>query len=248
MKRRFFINPSQTQESEIIIPEPDANHIKNVLRLKQGDLIILFDGKGKEFNARIEAFSPQGVKISILSHINSSTESQAHITIAQGFLKDKKMDVLIRQLTELGINAWIPFFAERSIAKPDKNRLYARTQRWEKIARESLKQCRRTAIPGIYPCLDYEDMLAHSNSCELKLIFWEQDAVNRESIFQIQAEQNCKKIFAILGPEGGLSSKEVEAAINKGFTTASLGPRILRAETATIAVSTLLQHFFGDLK
>ena len=248
MKRRFFIKSSQTIESEIIIPEPDANHIKNVLRLKQGDPIILFDGKGKELNARIEAFTPYGVKVSILNIINSSTESPVQISIAQGFLKEKKMDALIRQLTELGINTWIPFFAQRSIAKPDKKRLATRTQRWEKIAKESLKQCRRSRIPEIHPGLTYEEMLDYSKSCDLKLIFWEQDSVKHESIFKIHAKQSHKKIFAILGPEGGLSNKEVETAVNKGFVTASLGPRILRAETAAIAVSTLLQHFFGDLK
>lgn len=248
MNRRFFINPSQTEEPEIIIPEPDANHIKNVLRLKQGDSIILFDGKGKELNARIEAFSSQGVHVSILNMLNSLTESPIHITIAQGYLKDKKMDILIRQLTELGINTWIPFFAQRSIPNPDPKRLAARTLRWKKIAKESLKQCRRTRIPEIFPGLTYDEMLNHSKSFDLKLIFWEKDTAGHDSVLKENPDQKYKKIFAVLGPEGGLSKKEVEKAADKGFITASLGPRILRAETATIAASTLLQHFFGDLK
>ncbi|QTA83909.1 Ribosomal RNA small subunit methyltransferase E [Desulfonema limicola] len=256
MKRRFFINPEQIpeqiKESKIIIAEPDANHMKNVLRLKQQDFVILFDGKGKEFDAVIDKFIPEGVQVSILGKINSSKESRAQITIAQGFLKEKKMDVLIRQLTELGINKWIPFFAERSIAKPDKKRLASRTQRWEKIAQESLKQCRRSCVPEICPSLSYENMLAYSENCDLKLVFWEQtpenQQANQESIFKIPAAQNHKNIFAVIGPEGGLSTKEIELAENKGFTTASLGPRTLKAETASIAATTLLQHFFGDLK
>jgi len=247
MNRRFFIDPLLDITSPVRLSGSDANHIKNVLRLGPGSPIILFDGKGGEYEGRIESLSSDNVRVSVSAPIMSATESQTDITIAQGFLKDKKMDLLIRQLTELGITRWVPFFAERSVSRPNPKRLTARKARWEKIARESLKQCRRTKMPEITDTMKFDSMLETGKIADIRLIFWENNMGENQSPFRKERKKKTASIFAVIGPEGGFSSTEVRKANAMGFETAPLGPRILRAETAAIVAAALLQHFFGDL-
>jgi 16S rRNA (uracil1498-N3)-methyltransferase len=244
--RYFFIEPSEISGATSIITGSDARHIKTVLRLKPGDKIGLFDGRGFEYRAEIIAFSPESINVSITDCFPSTAESPVHIVIAQAFLKEKKMDGLVRHLTELGVTKWIPFFAERSVSRPDKKQISTRTQRWKKIAKESLKQCKRGRILEIGETVSYGEVLTLGESCDLKIIFWENEfkLVHTELP---KPNRQIKTIFAVLGPEGGLTSREIEIARNRGFVTAALGPRILRAETATIAATVLLQYIFGDM-
>jgi len=156
------------------------------------------------------------------------------------------MDGLVRQLTELGVTKWIPFFAERSVSRPEKKQISARTQRWKKIAKEALKQCKRGRIMEIGATVSFEEVLNLGESCDLKVVFWE----NEFRLVNTQLPKHSRQIntiFAMLGPEGGFTSREIESARDQGFVTAALGPRILRAETATIAASVLLQYVFGDM-
>ncbi|GBC63126.1 16S rRNA (uracil(1498)-N(3))-methyltransferase [Desulfonema ishimotonii] len=247
MERRFFADPARISGPELTLSGPDANHIRNVLRLKPGDRIRLFDGTGAEYAADIAAFDPDGVRVAVLGPVRTETESPAEITIAQGFLKDKKMDGLVRQLTELGITRWIPFMAVRSVARPDAKRLAARRQRWEKIVRESLKQCRRSRVPEITDTVSFEEMLRLAGPADLKLMFWEDQRMSPAFDLRALPARRYQRVFAVLGPEGGLSREEADQAGAAGFLSATLGPRILRAETATIAACTLLQHCFGDM-
>ncbi|MGD9334062.1 MAG: RsmE family RNA methyltransferase [Desulfobacterales bacterium] len=244
--RHFFIEPSKIFGSTSIITGSDARHIKTVLRLKPGDKIGLYDGRGFEYRAEIISFSPEGINISITDRFPSTAESPVQIAIAQAFLKEKKMDGIVRQLTELGITKWIPFFAERSVSRPDNKQIKARTQRWKKIAKEALKQCKRGRIIEIGETVSFEEMLDLGESFNLKIVFWESEfkLVNSELP---KPDRRIKTIFAVLGPEGGLTSQEIESARNRGFVTAALGPRILRAQTATLAASVLLQYIFGDM-
>jgi 16S rRNA (uracil1498-N3)-methyltransferase len=238
--RRFFTDALLTESSIIIITGSEANHIRNVLRLSAGDKIILFNGNGNEYLAEIVSLSSDGIETAILHPIESSRESPADIIIAQAFLKEKKMEELIRPLSELGISRWIPFIAERCVARPDEKRLCSRYERWKSIAKESLKQCRRTKAVDISPVLSFEQVLEIGQDCDVRLIFWE------KAVEAIPAQGS--KIIALLGPEGGFAESEVKMAQNVGFRAATLGPRILRAETATIAASALLQYRFGDLQ
>lgn len=245
---RFFIDPSEADASVPVISGTDANHIKNVLRLKPGDNILLFDGKGVEYEARITALSSKRVEVSILHRFLSTTESPVQMTVAQAFLKDRKMDTLIRQLTELGITKWVPFISARSVPRPNKKRLAARKERWEKIARESLKQCRRGRVMEIGSVVSFENALNMGKACDLKILFWEKETEPADFKFLPSDDSPYDKVFAVLGPEGGFTPAEIEIARDFGFVTATLGPRILRAETATIAACTLLQFFLGDMK
>lgn len=264
--RRFRIDPSEMEAAAaatagesgkpgpgvppgivVALSHGDASHARNVLRLKPGDPVRLFDGRGREYDARISAVSAGGVQVSVTGASAPDAESPVAITIAQGFLKERKMDELIRPLTELGISRWIPFIAERSVARPDARRLPARKTRWEKIAAESLKQCRRSRVPEIGEVLTFGEMLHAAAGQDLRILFWEKASGPARDLFSLAGDTPCESVFAVLGPEGGLSEEEVEAAVAAGFQVAALGPRILRAETATVAAAALLQYFLGDL-
>jgi 16S rRNA (uracil1498-N3)-methyltransferase len=244
--RRFFVEHKNSQCSTLSITGSDAKHIQKVLGLKKGDTIGLFDGKGFEYEAKIVGFSAGNVNVSVIREFSSNTESPLKITVAQGFLKEKKMDTLLRQLTELGITRWIPFYAERSIARPDKNRLRARVERWKKIAMEALKQCGRGWVTEIVEPCSFQDMLAAGQSSDLKIVFWENEQTPIEAKLN-DAGAVIHEAFVVIGPEGGLSDPEIEQARKQGFVTAAMGPRILRAETATIAACSLVQYLFGDM-
>lgn len=245
--RRFFIEQSKITSTKIFITGSDATHIKKVLRMKSGDRIGLFDGRGFEYEARIENLLAGSVEVSITKRFLSVSESPVQIIVAQALLKDKKMDSLARQLTEIGVARLIPFTSIRSVPRPDEKRLSARRKRWEKIAIEALKQCGRGHVTEIGETTTFNDVIKIDDECELKIVFWENESKPVSDAVQQVHDRHYRKILAVLGPEGGFSEKEIEDARACGFATASLGPRILRAETAAVAACTILQYIFGDM-
>jgi 16S rRNA (uracil1498-N3)-methyltransferase len=245
--RRFFIENADFIGSQAVISGSDARHIKTVLRLKTGDAVEIIDGTGMEYTAQITGFLSGTVALRILEKRISKTESHVKITIAPGMLKDKKMDELVRRLTELGISCWAPFFAARSVPRPAPRRLASRTARWQKIAVEALKQCRRSHMPEINVPVAFKEILSLSQGSDLKVIFWENQAPDTVSSNLVPGDKSCRKIFVLLGPEGGFTHEEIELARSCGFVTASLGPRILRAETAVVAAAVMMQFIFGDM-
>lgn len=241
----FFIEKAGRNDSILSITGSDARHIKTVLRLKPGDKIGLFDGKGFEYEAKIVDCYPGKIQVSLIRRFESTAESTRQIIVAQAFLKEKKMDGLVRQLSELGIVKWIPFMAERSVPRPDKKQLSTRKKRWEKIAIEALKQCRRGRIMKIGETVSFEEMLNLSQTYDFKVAFWEGELKPVSASLPFGNQINS--VFAVIGPEGGFTQKEIEKARDCGFITAGLGPRILRAETAAVAACALLQYLFGDM-
>lgn len=247
--RYFFLENLKAPDllSKVFIGGSDARHIKNVLRLEPGDIIGLFDGKGAEYKAKITAFHKTGVEVSIIGQFQKKTGSELQIIVAQALLKDRKMEGLIRQLTELGVSTYLPFISQRSVSRPEGKRQILRAERWRKIAKESLKQCRRAQVLNIENIVTFEGMLNFSVDSDLKIAFWEEAAESMQSAVHLKDRRKVKKIFAILGPEGGFASEEMDIAREVGFVMASLGPRILRSETAAVAACTILQYLFGDI-
>lgn len=243
--RYFYINPDQLASPCPLITGAEAGHIRLVLRLKPGDIIALADGAGFHYKAQILQITAEGVALKILEKFLAASESPVRISIAQALLKDRKMEDLIRPLSEIGIHRWIPFVAHRSVPRPEAKRT-ERSARWEKIAREALKQCRRGRILKIDPVVSFDQALELGKSCDLRIVFWENASEKLDP-----EKRNCGKpirsIFAMLGPEGGFTEDEIQKAKTSGCLCVSLGPRILRAETATLAASSILQHLFGDL-
>jgi len=244
--RRFKIDAKVLGRNTAIVTGPEANHMVNVLRLKAGDPVTLFDGSGLDYAAIIKTVSKDEVRLSIEAQRRSTAESPVRITVAQGFLKEKKMDTLVRQLTELGISRWIPFFGARSVPRPDAGRLAKRAVRWQKIADAALKQCRRAQSLQIEAATDFKGMLQQADRAAVRLLFWEEEDRAFPGSGHLP-NGDPQDVFVVLGPEGGLTAEEADRARKAGFQSVSLGPRILRAETATLVAGSLVQYLFGDL-
>jgi 16S rRNA (uracil1498-N3)-methyltransferase len=241
--RRFFISPDQIIKKEPLLTGADAHHLRSVLRLKVGDVIIVFDGQGQEYQARIAAIGPETVTLTVLFPLTVHSDSPLELVLAQGYLKDKKMDLLARPLTEIGVTRWIPFRAGRSISVPDSMRLQARHQRWQKLAQEAVKQCGRSRPMAIEPALSLETVLALAQGYDLKLIFYEK----AQSLSLARHQHHCPaKALILVGPEGGFEPGEVAQAEAMGFCVVGMGPRILRAQTAALTACALVQFCFGD--
>ncbi|UCF95469.1 MAG: 16S rRNA (uracil(1498)-N(3))-methyltransferase [Desulfobacterales bacterium] len=245
--RHFFIEPSAVNAQVVVIGGSEARHIKNVLRLQPGDIIRLFDGTGWEYEAVINDLFAGRVETAILRKFPAPAESAAEIIVAQAFLKEKKMDTLVRQLSELGVRQWLPFACARSVPRPAATRLAGRLARWRKIAQEALKQCRRADLLTVNAPMSFADVVNFGQTCEIKFIFWENASSGLDSAAVEARERRQRRILLMLGPEGGFTSGEIEHARNQGFVVAGLGPRILRAETATVAACALIQFLFGDM-
>jgi len=245
--RYFFVDPSQVSGSQAVIQGSEASHIKNVMRLKRGDALSLVDGTGVEYRALIDRLVPGRVELSITGRQRSAGIAPIRIHAAQGCLKEKKMDRVVRQLSELGVARFIPFVCERAVARPESGRAAYRGERWRKIAVEALKQCRRGDLMGIGNLTAFENILESGRGHDMRIMFWEGAAEPLAAQRMPSAAADSLSVLVVLGPEGGFSEKEAAAAAAAGFWIARLGPRILRAETAAVAACAIVQYLFGDL-
>ncbi|MBF0452017.1 MAG: 16S rRNA (uracil(1498)-N(3))-methyltransferase [Candidatus Magnetomorum sp.] len=242
--RRFYLSADAIQNGEAAICGADAHHIKNVLRSEKGDILQLIVTDGQSYRARIKSFSKNQVYTEIIAQENISQTSDLHITVAQSILKDNKTDTLIRQATELGADRWISFVSERSIVRPNVDRMNKKVKRWQVIARSAAQQCRRLRIPDIHEdLLDISDIFSLISGKETRgFFFWEGSQIMLES----NIKPTPRSVILVFGPEGGFSEKEAKHASDSGFMITSLGPRTLRAETATIAGLSIMQYLYGD--
>ncbi len=239
--RRFPVNHSKIIDNQVNISGSDYNHIVKVLRLKQGDEVGLFDETGREYLGEITQINSREVIISISATKSIETESKLSITLLQGIPKGDKMDLIIEKATELGVKQIVPVVTERS-----QIRYTHKIQRWRRIAAESLKQCRRFNAPKINEVVNFDQALKNNINSQLSLIVYEKSQVNLK--YKIRNASQCiDNISIIVGPEGGFSGEEVTIAEESGFIQIGLGPRILRTETAAIAMISILQFEFGDI-
>ncbi len=244
--RYFFVPPEDLGEQTVVIAGQEARHMGKVLRLKPGMVVGLCDGGGLQGEARIAAMTRERVTLEVLRCYPSPREPAGELVVAQALLKDQKMDLLLRQLTELGITGWQPFISQRSVPQPDARRQAGRTERWARIAREAVKQCRRGRVPDLAGVEPFEGVLQCGSLFDERLLFWEGARQALPSL----PENICgasRKILMVVGPEGGFTEAEAARADACGFRLTALGPRILRAETAAVAACALVQHLYGDL-
>ncbi|WP_321492798.1 RsmE family RNA methyltransferase [uncultured Desulfobacter sp.] len=241
--QKFLIGKEALTADKVVIHGQDAKHICKVLRLKPKDAVSMTDGHGTDFTGCIEKISPDLVEISIVSEKKSLTESPLDLTLCTAMLKHNKMDEIIKQITQLGVTRWIPFYCKRSIPLSDKKKEGKQIERWQTIARESLKQCRRSCLVEIMPAMDFEQVLAFSKECSHKIAFWE--ASDRP--LAPPDTQGSHSAVVLIGPEGGFEEEEIRLAVESGFVSYSLGPRILRAETAAVCACGLVQYLLGDM-
>ncbi|HHU70024.1 MAG TPA: 16S rRNA (uracil(1498)-N(3))-methyltransferase [Thermoanaerobacterales bacterium] len=247
---KFFVPPEHIFESKALIEGQEALHIYKTLRLKKGQKIHIFDGTGIDYFCEIQSIQKNLVEVNILDKYTSYTNPPIDVTIFQCLPKANKMDFIIQKTTELGISTIVPVISDRTVVKIEsEKKLYARVERWKKIALEACKQSNRSYIPNIYKILSFEDcfnteMITNS---QLLIVLWEEEkAKNLKDILR-QNKNGLKRVCFFIGPEGGFIKEEVDLIIQRGGIAASLGPRILRTETAAITVLSILMYELGDL-
>ena len=229
----------------IELTDEDYRYIKNVLRLRPGEAIALFGYRGHEYQALIHEIAGGKVLVKIAG-VQTLPESNIQITLAQALPKGDKMDFIVQKATELGVNGIIPFHSSRSIPKLLESKALERVKRWRKIALEAARQSGRGDIPEIEEITTYPELLKRTDRKGLNLIFWE--AESGCGIKQIlRNEQNAEpnNFFIAVGPEGGFSGEEVQAAITAGMTSVSLGKQVLKVETASLAILAIIQYERG---
>jgi 16S rRNA (uracil1498-N3)-methyltransferase len=242
---RFYVPTPQIEKGMLRVEGNEVKHIRRVLRLKAGDEIIVFDSLGKEYEGTIIEETTSSVVIKIQNIFLSERDSPLDVTLAQSLLKGEKMDYLIQKATELGVREIIPFFSSRSVPLLEKSGRLKRHHRWGRIAIEASKQCGRGVVPKIEPLQDYSEMLQIASPGSLRLILWEGEGDPLKEVLERSKEKTG--IFFIIGPEGGFSQEEVEEAKRAGFIPVTLGRRILRAETASLCLLSILQYEQGDI-
>jgi 16S rRNA (uracil1498-N3)-methyltransferase len=242
---RFYVETPHRIGDEIEISGAEARHIQRVLRLKEGDEIVLFDGKGREYwgtivNQRLHRITVKIGKTSI-----PRRESPIDVILGQGLLKGDKMDYVFQKATEMGVSAIFPFISSRTVPILSGERAERRWSRWKRIVVESAKQCGRTIPPRVEDIRDFRSILEQPFHGFAKLILWEKEERSlRERMMEI--DKNAKKFLFLVGPEGGFRDEEISDAKGTGFIPVGLGPRILRSETVGVAVLSILQYEFGD--
>lgn len=243
----FFISPDQIKDNYVILKGEDRHHLLNVLRQGPGDEITVLNGKGEEYLVRITGTTADQVNGEIVRQVERQTEPRVKITLVQSLPKADKLEWILQKNTELGVSRFQPVFTERSNIKLDQATQGRKLERWNKIIREAAEQSGRQIIPVLEPIRRWSEMFASLSEGGLVLIPWEGEA--GQSLKQVLERQSeiPGSVTVLIGPEGGFSLKEVEEAKEKGAISVTLGPRILRTETAGLVVASALLYHFGDL-
>lgn len=208
------------------------HQLRHVLRLRDGDQVAVFDGRGQEWLAQLA-----GDALELLNPVDRCVEPQTQLTLYQATIKPARFEMVLQKGTELGVSRFVPFTAERSGAAGE------RAVRWRAIAVEAAEQSGRQVVPEIAPVLSFEEAIADATSRGVPFMPWE--GADRPKLSSVH--RPCRQLALLIGPEGGFTESEVERARARGAVTVSLGRRILRSETAAIVAAALLLHLNGEL-
>jgi 16S rRNA (uracil1498-N3)-methyltransferase len=237
IRRRFFAPPNSIRDGKAILPEDQAHHLKKVLRIRAGEIVEIFDGKGRGYTGEVEL---QGSDV-FISGLQSlpSRESTRRLILAAALIKPAKFEWMLQKATELGVDEIVPLNTRLSDLKISAGKTALRMDRWDRIVNEASKQSRRFAAPQVHAPLGFSDFLAAKPlaAC-IRILFYEK----AQEPFQIKPDMLANGIVLCIGPEGGWDGGEIEQAKDAGYKIFGLGPRILRAETAAIAALAIVQH------
>ncbi|MGE6488381.1 16S rRNA (uracil(1498)-N(3))-methyltransferase [Paenisporosarcina sp. NPDC076898] len=243
--QRYFIQEPFVDEMAVISGE-DAKHIQKVMRMQEGQSIIIVS-EGQAYEATIERFDGQDVRVKKSLDALRSNELSIQVTICCGLPKGEKLDLITQKATELGMHELILFEAERSIVKWDAQKGSKKQQRLQKIAKEAAEQSHRNVVPSIQDIVTFKQLLQITEKYDVCFVADEEDAKleKRTRFAEILSKMNGQhSICVVFGPEGGLSRTEIQALMERGFQSISLGPRILRAETAPLYVLSAISYEF----
>lgn len=235
---RFFSSPENFDSASVVLSESETRHLRDVLRLSVGSIIRVFDGSGCEYECSVETIGKHETRLSLINEISpTAPESTLDLTVAAAITPGEKFDLAIQKSVELGVRQFIPLTTARCEVKlKDAER---RIERWRRIAFEAAKQCGRARLMVVESVVAFNTVFDETKSPIV--IFSERDGVSFDSI-KIDG-----RLTAVYGPKGGWTDEELTLARNSGANVITFGGRILRAETAAIAITAILQHRFGDM-
>jgi len=246
---RFQVPPGDISNGLARVKGDELQHLARVLRLAAGDPVVVFDGQGREYMGVIECLDKTEAVVRVQSSTYCNRESPLEIWLAQGLPKGDKMELIIQKGTELGVRGIVPLVTERAVVKLEGKKKDQRQSRWQKVAVEAAKQCRRTVVPEIISARTIKQFLSGLSRECLVLIPWEEGGQPLKRVLREKEAHflTAKPVYILIGPEGGLDEKEVGLAQNAGGIPVTLGPRILRTETAGLAVLAAVMYEWGDL-
>jgi 16S rRNA (uracil1498-N3)-methyltransferase len=238
---RVFVDVPLAAGTTVALTGDAANHVTRVLRLREGDALALFDGRGGEYAARISQMQRGGVRVDVSEHSAIERESPLELTLLQSIARGERMDLIVQKATELGVTRIVTFASERSVVRLDATQAERKTGHWRAVAVAACEQCGRNRIPLVEVPVDY--MTAIGVEAALKLLL---DPVASAPL--TGRGTDARSIALLVGPEGGFTDAESELARRAGFEPRHMGPRVLRTETAAISALAALQATAGDLR
>lgn len=242
---RFFVSPEQIDREKhtVTITGPDVNHIRNVLRMKLGEELDVTDGQdGREYRCAVRSFGENSVDCELRFVREEGVELPGRIHLFQGLPKADKMELIIQKAVELGVYRILPVETKRCIVKLDEKKAESRTARWQQISESAAKQSRRGIIPEVTKPLQFRKALELAEGMDLKLIPYELAEGMAKTRQLIESARPGQDIAVFIGPEGGFDEEEIREAAERGIEPITLGKRILRTETAPLAVLSWLMY------
>lgn len=245
---RFFADEQQLKNEFVNITGDDYNHIRNVLRMKTGEEVLLSDGHDREYSGRIESYddSARSVQIKITDVFGKSRELPAKITLFQGYPKGDKMEQIIQKAVELGAYEIVPVIMNRCVARPDNKKAERKVERFNSIALSAAKQSKRGIIPKVTEVMSFEQALLYAKNLDYVIIPYECASGMEHSKSVMKEAARHSTIGVFIGPEGGFDGKEAASVIEMGGHDISLGHRILRTETAGMTVLSILMYMLEE--
>jgi 16S rRNA (uracil1498-N3)-methyltransferase len=239
---RVYVDEPLASGSRVTLGGSAAGHLTRVLRLRPGEALTLFNGTGGEFAAGIDTAHGGKVTAVVGEHLARERESGLELTLAQGVSRGERMDLVLQKATELGVTAVVPLLTERSVVRLDERQAQRKLAHWRAIAIAACEQCGRNRLPQLTLPQGLGEFLRGPAAGAMRLLLSPMGTATLNDL-----KSPASVVTVLIGPEGGLTDAEQEAAVAAGFTAVRLGPRVLRTETAALAAVTLLQRQFGDL-
>jgi 16S rRNA (uracil1498-N3)-methyltransferase len=242
---KLFVPREQWGKTGVAVRGEDARYLTRVLRLGFGDTVTVLDGEGRAFEAVIQSTGADEVNLVLAREVALETEPAVEVSLFQALPKGDKMDLVVRQATELGAARIVPVITERVVVRLDAARASRRQERWQKIAREAARQCGRPVVPVVEPVLSFATALTLLEPGAFGIMPWEGEEL--VSLRQCLSGRKPEAVSIFIGPEGGFALHEVETARAQGVVTVTLGRRILRTETAGMVTIALLLYALGEI-
>ena len=238
--QHFFVTPSQVKDGKIFVEGSDVNHMKNVLRMRPGEELMVSDGNNLKYLCAVEEYGEGGAVLRILEEMQTDTELSSKLYLFQGLPKQDKMELIVQKAVELGAYQVIPVSTRRSVVKLDEKKALKKVERWQQIALSAAKQAGRGYIPQVADVMSYPEALSYAKKLDVVLIPYELAEGMKETKEIIESIVPGQSVGIFIGPEGGFEKEEEELALEWGAKAVTLGRRILRTETAGLAMLSVL--------